>query len=195
MLDSVKILDYWFGEEQDDLAVIKRQNALWFGKDEQVDRQIRQQFEFMIDAVVRDRRLPVRQSLAQIILLDQFTRNIYRGQARAFAFDPIALQMVLEGLAVGDDRQLRPVERIFYYLPLEHSEKLENQHRSVELFQALTDEVPDEWLEVFDGFLDYAIRHQMIIERFGRFPHRNAILGRASTTEEREFLAQPGSSF
>jgi uncharacterized protein (DUF924 family) len=195
MVDFQKILFYWFGDDPDDLAVIQRQSPLWFGKDEQVDRQIQHQFEFMIDAVVRDRKLPVRQSLAQIILLDQLTRNIYRGQDRAFAFDPIALQMVLEGLEMEDDRQLRPVERVFYYLPLEHSEKLVYQNRSVELFQALADEVPEEWLEVFDGFLDYAIRHQVIIERFGRFPHRNAILGRASTAEELEFLNLPGSSF
>lgn len=195
MVDYDLILNYWFGNDQDDLAVIKRQGSLWFGKDEQVDLQIAQQFESMIDAVVRDRKLTARQSLAQIVLLDQFTRNIYRGQGRAFAFDSIALQMALEGLVRGEDRQLRPVERVFYYLPLEHSEKLENQQRSVELFQALADEVPKAWLEAFAGFLDYAIRHQVIIERFGRFPHRNALLGRVSTPEEVEFLSQPGSSF
>ena len=195
MVDYQKILSYWFGNDPDDLAVIQRQSTLWFGKSEQVDRQIQQLFEPMIDSVVRDRVLLPRDSLAQIVLLDQFTRNIYRGQLRAFAFDSIALQMVLEGLEREEDRQLRPVERVFYYLPLEHSEKLENQNRSVDLYQALADEVPDDWQEAFDGFLDYAIRHQVIIERFGRFPHRNAILGRSSTPAEIEFLSQPGSSF
>lgn len=195
MVDYQKILSYWFGDDPDDLAVIQRQSTLWFGKNEQVDRQIQQQFEPMIDSVVRDRIILPRDSLAQIVLLDQFTRNIYRGELRAFAFDSIALQMVLEGLEREEDRQLRPVERVFYYLPLEHSEKLENQNRSVDLYQALADEVPDDWREAFDGFLDYAIRHQVIIERFGRFPHRNAILGRSSTPGEIEFLSQPGSSF
>jgi len=195
MVDHQKILSYWFGDAQDDLAVIKQQTSLWFGKNELVDLHIKQQFEAMIDAVVRDRRLPVRQSLAQIILLDQMTRNIYRNQARAFAFDSLALLMVQEGLTRGDDRQLRPAERVFYYLPLEHSEKLENQNHSVELFQALADEVPEAWQETFEGFLDYAIRHQVIIERFGRFPHRNALLGRTSTPEELDFLTRPGSSF
>ena len=195
MVDYQKILSYWFGDDPDDLAVIQRQSTLWFGKSEQVDRQIQQLFEPMIDSVVRDRVLLPRDSLAQIVLLDQFTRNIYRGQLRAFAFDSIALQMVLEGLEREEDRQLRPVERVFYYLPLEHSEKLENQNRSVDLYQALADEVPDDWQEAFDGFLDYAIRHQVIIERFGRFPHRNVILGRSSTPAEIEFLSQPGSSF
>ena len=195
MVDYQKILSYWFGNDPDDLAVIQRQSTLWFGKSEQVDRQIQQLFEPMIDSVVRDRVLLPRDSLAQIVLLDQFTRNIYRGQLRAFAFDSIALQMVLEGLEREEDRQLRPVERVFYYLPLEHSEKLENQNRSVDLYQALADEVPDDWQEAFDGFLDYAIRHQVIIERFGRFPHRNVILGRSSTPAEIEFLSQPGSSF
>jgi uncharacterized protein (DUF924 family) len=195
MEDLQKIHDYWFGEEPNDLAVITRQSSLWFGKDEQVDLYIKDQFEPMIKVVERSKALPVQQSLAQIILLDQFTRNIYRGQAEMFAFDSIALQMVLEGLALGDDRQLRPVERVFYYLPLEHSENLESQSRSVELYQALIDEVPDEWQPAFDGFLDYAIRHQVVIARFGRFPHRNATLGRISTAEECEFLKQPGSSF
>ncbi len=195
MEDLQKIHDYWFGEDPNDLAVITRQKSLWFGKDEQVDRYLKDQFEPMIEVVERSKGLSVQQSLAQIILLDQFTRNIYRGQAEVFAFDSIALQMVLEGLALGDDRQLRPVERVFYYLPLEHSEDLENQNHSVELYQALTDEVPDEWQPAFDRFLDYAIRHQVIIARFGRFPHRNAVLGRISTAEESEFLKQPGSSF
>ena len=195
MEDLQKIHDYWFGEDPNDLAVITRQSSLWFGKDKQVDQYIKDQFEPLLDIIERSKALSVQQSLAQIILLDQFTRNIYRGRAEVFAFDSIALQMVLEGLALADDRQLRPVERLFYYLPLEHSENLENQKRSVKLYQALTDEVPDEWQPAFDGFLDYAIRHQAIIARFGRFPHRNAILGRISTAEESEFLKQPGSSF
>ena len=195
MIDYQMILNFWFGVDPDDLAVIKRQGSLWFGKDEMVDRQIKQQFEPMIAAAPQNLKLPVRDSLAVVILLDQFTRNIYRGTAQAFAFDRFALQLALDGLGQGADRLLRPVERVFFYLPLEHSERLENQNRAVECYQVLTDEVPGKWQEVFDGFLDYAIRHQVIIERFGRFPHRNAMLGRSATAEELEFLKQPGSSF
>ena len=195
MIDYQMILNFWFGVDPDDLAVIKRQGSLWFGKDEMVDRQIKQQFEPMIAAAPQNLKLPVRDSLAVVILLDQFTRNIYRGTAQAFAFDRFALQLALDGLGQGADRLLRPVERVFFYLPLEHSERLENQNRAVECYQALTDEVPEKWQKVFDGFLDYAIRHQVIIERFGRFPHRNAMLGRSATAEELEFLKQPGSSF
>ena len=101
MEDLHKIHVYWFGEDPNDLTVISRQSSLWFGKDEQVDQYIKDQFESMIDIVERSKALSVKQSLAQIILLDQFTRNIYRGQAQAFAFDSIALQMVLEGLELG----------------------------------------------------------------------------------------------
>ena len=109
--------------------------------------------------------------------------------------DPLALQVALDGIGAGDDRLLRPIERVFYYLPLEHSEDPELQDRSVELFQRLQTDIPPEWRAAFAGFVDYALRHQVIIARFGRFPHRNAILGRKSTADEVEFLKQPNSSF
>ena len=195
MFDSKAVLTFWFGDDSDDGAVIQQKSSLWFGKDAAVDRQIAVQFSTMIDAVVASSQLPAHQQLAQVILLDQFTRNIYRNSAKAFAYDERALAIVLEGLSTGLDQQLRPIERVFYYLPLEHSELLEHQLRSVELFTALVAQVPDQWRSAFAGFADYAIRHQVIIERFGRFPHRNAILGRASTAGELEFLQQPGSSF
>ena len=195
MLETDKILDYWFGNDSDDLNVIKARGTLWFGKDERVDRYICQQFAPLLDRDWERSSMTVRQGLAQVVLFDQFTRNIFRGQAEAFAYDPIALQLVADGLDANVDRQLRPVERVFYYLPLEHSENLENQNRCVALYQRLAAEVLTDWQEAFNGFVDYAIRHQVIIERFGRFPHRNAILGRESTAEETAFLAQPGSSF
>ena len=195
MLDADKILDYWFGDDPDDLNVIKARGSLWFGKDEQVDRYIRQQFAPLLDADYDRSSMTVRQTLAQVILFDQFTRNIFRGQAEAFACDPLVLQMVVAGLEADVDRQLRPVERVFFYLPLEHSENLDDQNRSVGLYQRLAAEVSAAWREAFNGFVDYAVRHQVIIERFGRFPHRNALLGRESTAEEIKFLAQPGSSF
>ena len=130
-----------------------------------------------------------------IILADQFSRNMYRDTPRAFFSDPKARTWCKAGLENGADRTLRPIERIFFYLPMEHSESLDDQVRSVALCKELAESVPDAHRELFDGYLNYAVRHCEIVERFGRFPHRNAILGRESTDEEIAFLAKPGSSF
>ncbi len=194
------VFTYWFGSAENDLQVIKSHSKLWFGKDRRVDREIKHKFAVLVEQAGKEKiaasglRVPLA-NLAQIILLDQFTRNIYRDMPQAFACDSVALGLALAGLDSGEDQFLRPVERVFYYLPLEHSEELQHQNRSVELFRNLHAAVPDDWQAAFAGFLDYAIRHQVIIERFGRFPHRNTILGRESTAEEREFLLQPNSSF
>lgn len=192
-----EILDYWFGENPDDLQVIRERRDLWFGKDEQIDAEIRERFGDLLGLYSQGRPVPgtLADRLALILLFDQFSRNIHRNRPQAFEYDHISLQLTLEGLQTGLDRQLRYVERVFFYLPLEHSEDLLLQNRSVELFTALHAEVPQTWQTAFAGFLEYAIKHQEIIERFGRFPHRNAILGRPSTAEERAFLQQPGSSF
>ncbi|MCW5575972.1 MAG: DUF924 domain-containing protein, partial [Burkholderiales bacterium] len=114
---------------------------------------------------------------------------------QAFAHDGLALRLSLDGIAAGADRELRAIERVFFYLPLEHAESAEMQERSVALFTALAAGVPEADRPVFSGFTDYAVRHRDIVRRFGRFPHRNRILGRESTAEEYEFLKQPGSSF
>jgi uncharacterized protein (DUF924 family) len=133
--------------------------------------------------------------LALILLLDQLPRSIHRGTPEAFAQDAAARQVADSGLAAGADRLLRPIERLFFYLPFEHSEDLADQHRSVRLFRELGESVLESQRDVFSGFLDYAVRHREVIERFGRFPHRNRILGRESTPEELAFLEEPGSSF
>ncbi|EGJ09435.1 hypothetical protein RBXJA2T_03868 [Rubrivivax benzoatilyticus JA2 = ATCC BAA-35] len=128
--------------------------------------------------------------LAEILLLDQFTRNIFRGQPRAFAGDARALALAQALVASGADRALTTIERWFAYLPFEHAESLPLQDESVRLFTALAAE--DERLA---DALDYAQRHRDVIRRFGRFPHRNAVLGRPSTADERDYLAQPGAGF
>ena len=128
--------------------------------------------------------------LAEILLLDQFTRNIFRGQPRAFAGDARALALAQALVASGADRALTTIERWFAYLPFEHAESLPLQDKSVRLFTALAAE--DERLA---DALDYAQRHRDVIRRFGRFPHRNAVLGRPSTADERDYLAQPGAGF
>jgi len=195
-----EVLRYWFGESNSDQQVLAQKGKLWFGKNEQVDRDIEARFGAMVVAASQAPLLTgdepsAKRYLASILLLDQFTRNIYRDDARAFAQDSLALKLALDALDKGCDKALRPIERVFIYLPLEHSEDIELQNRSVKLFENLRNEVGEDLLPAFDSFLDYAIRHQEIIARFGRFPHRNAILGRTSTAEEREFLKQPNSSF
>jgi uncharacterized protein (DUF924 family) len=193
------LLDFWFGTDPDDAVVAKEQAALWWSKNKQTDQEIRSRFEDQVRAAAQgelDRwARTARGRLALIILLDQLPRNIYRETARAFLHDEKALALSLEGLHLGMDRQLRPIERVFFYLPLEHSECLAHQERSVERFSDLVTTVPAEQKSTFEEYLNFAVRHRDIIERFGRFPHRNTTLGRKSTAEELAFLAEDGSSF
>lgn len=138
-----------------------------------------------------------RSTLALIILLDQFSRNIYRGTAKAFAQDSLALEICLRAIDNGFDKMLHSVERLFFYMPLEHSEDIEIQKKSVEYFSVMEKlfPTPPSLASMVSEFRKYAEMHYVIIERFGRFPHRNEVLGRESTPEEIEFLKQPGSSF
>ena len=133
--------------------------------------------------------------LALIVLLDQFSRNIYRGTAQAFAQDELALSLCLQGIDIGHDLALRPIERTFYYLPMEHPESLEIQDKCVQHYEQLVASVPPPTAKELQSSLDYAISHRDIIARFGRFPHRNKLLGRASTAAEREYLSQGGATF
>ncbi len=182
------VLAFWFAN-----ATAPRN--VWFRKDDDFDATIREQFGATIDAAV-DGRIDAwhdagdREALARIVVLDQFTRNVFRGQARAFAGDTRALAASRDLIRSGRDRALAPLQRVFVYLPLEHSELLADQHQCV----ALMHELGQEHAAAAD-FETYARKHLEIIERFGRFPHRNAALGRASTPAEIEFLTQPGSSF
>ena len=190
---------FWFGMHTDDDAVIASQSALWWRKQAEVDAEIRRRFAPWVaraasgelDGWLAD----IRGRLALILLTDQFPRNIWRGEAAAFAFDVLALRWAKDTLRLGLDAELGAVERVFVYLPLEHSEELGDQREAVRLFDRLAASVPAPKRPSFDGYLDYARRHLAIIERFGRFPHRNAALGRETTAEETAFLQQPGSSF
>lgn len=193
------VLAFWFGTGADDATVIADKSALWFRGGANVDAAIRERFSTLhrvaIDAQ-RDSWLSLpRGCLALLVLVDQFSRNLFRGDARAFARDALARARCEDALRRGVDRALRPIERVFLYLPLEHSEVLQDQHRSVALFAALRDEVRPDLRESFNVFLDYAERHRDVIARFGRFPHRNAPIGRDSSPAELAFLAEPGASF
>lgn len=193
------ILEFWFGSDADDAAMAKEQANLWWSKNKETDDNIRRRFEIYViladSEQMKDWLATPRGRLALIILTDQFPRNIYRDTARAFSCDIKALTWCIEGLEKKIDRELRPIERVFFYLPLEHAEYIEHQDLSVKCFSELVSIVPGEQRPVFEEYLDFAIRHREIIARFGRFPHRNNALGRESTAEELAFLAEPGSSF
>lgn len=194
-----ELLQFWFGTSAADADVIRERGSAWFGGGASVDASIRTRFgelrEAAIGGVLDDWLAFAHGRLALLILVDQFSRNLFRADAHAFAHDGLARVWCEQGLDASIDRALRPIERVFFYLPLEHSEVLADQQRSVALFRALLDEVDANVRPAFANFLDYAQGHRDIIARFGRFPHRNAALGRASTTQEIAFLAQAGSSF
>jgi uncharacterized protein (DUF924 family) len=193
------IHDFWFGTDADDAVVAREQARLWWTKHPETDAHIKARFEAWL-AKALNRELDAWDAsaagrLALILLTDQFSRNIYRDTPRAFASDALALAWCKEGLQQHVDAQLRPIERVFFYLPLEHAESLDDQDEAVTRFEALIAELEPQRRAAFEGFLDYARRHREVIARFGRFPHRNRILGRQSTAEELVFLSQPGSSF
>ncbi|EJN10046.1 DUF924 family protein [Herbaspirillum sp. YR522] len=198
------ILDFWFGPDYPAAApedIAARQSRLWFGKDAAVDADIAARFEALLQDAAGNRLDDWTESaptlLALVILLDQFPRNIYRDTPRAFAFDELARQCCQLLLATGLDQELPAIARLFAYLPLEHAEDIDDQHYAVELIGTLarTHQANDAQRQAFGGFAEYARRHRDVIAQFGRFPHRNAILGRTSSAEELAFLRQPGSSF
>ena len=193
------VLDFWFGNDPDDDQVPEQKWQFWWTRKDETDQVIEQQFGELVAAASLGEldgwAGTPRGLLALILVLDQFPRNIFRDTPEAFATDRKALGLTLAALEQEVDRQLRPIERIFLYLPLEHSESLEHQQRCVELMESLEREVPEAWRKTFEGFTSYAVAHYDIMKRFGRFPHRNAILDRESTPEELEFLETPGSSF
>ena len=171
-----EVLGFWFGQDA------KR----WFEKNSTFDAEIRSRFLPLYEALSAnaDWLTQPGDCLARIIVLDQFPRNMFRGTPRAFATDPLALVAAKHAVAKGFDRDMLVAEKQFIYLPFEHSEALADQERACELMRPLGEDL-----------YDWALKHKRIVERFGRFPHRNEILGRRSTPEEIEFLKTPGSGF
>jgi uncharacterized protein (DUF924 family) len=193
------VLAFWFGAPGNATEIAGRQSRLWFGKSPANDQTVIEHFAATLAAASAgglDRWVGTpRGRLALVIVLDQFPHHIFRDRPQAFATDPQALGLTLAALAADEDRQLTPIERVFLYLPLEHAESIELQEQSVSLYEKLAIEAAAVERALFDGFLDYARKHRDVVARFGRFPHRNAILGRASTADELEFLKRPGSRF
>lgn len=189
------ILDFWFGPLSGPEDFPPDRLSMWFVKDPKTDQKILQQFGFLFEKNLEDWSIDSRGRLAHIIVLDQFSRNIYRNTSQAFQFDPEALSLTLKGMQLEVDKDLFPVERGFFYMPLQHSEDLTIQDQSITAYSQLVEEAPEKVKEQCRGFLSSAEKHRAIIARFGRYPHRNMILGRLSTSEELDFLKQPGSSF
>jgi uncharacterized protein (DUF924 family) len=196
MDEARAVRDYWFGA----LPLSQEGVDFWFGaQGARHDEEIRARFGGLLERAVAgeldswadgSRRL-----LSLIILLDQVPRHIFRGTARAFAYDAAALALTLSGMQSAADGALDFIERLFFYMPLQHSESRDAQDESVAAFRRLLTEVPSELHATFEDALRFAEKHRAIIERFGRFPHRNAMLGRPSTPEEVEWLREGGASF
>lgn len=175
-----EVHDFWFEEcGRDD----------WFGKAGELDREITERFRdthlALAAGLTENWRATPENLLAAIVVLDQFPRNIYRDTPLAFATDGLALAAAKAAIEAGDDRRVPDSCRIFFYMPFEHAEDIAEQHRSVALFTALGDE----------EYIDYAQRHREVIAAYGRFPHRNRLIGRQSTAAELEYLAKPGAGF
>lgn len=186
MSSPEEVLDFWFGGEDGFREV-------WFRPDEDFDREVGERFSEDYEQAAAGKlddwmALP-REALALILLLDQFPRNLFRGDPHAYATDEKAREVADQTVSTGLDRGLEPLERTFVYLPFKHSEDVRDQQRSVELFLALDSELDT------PEILDYAVRHREVIERFGRFPHRNEVLGRAPTPEEEAFLVERDAPF
>lgn len=192
------VLDFWFGQLGHDTLPKPAYMKRWWQKDPAFDQDISQQFAATIDAIVNgehdDWLASPKGRLATIIALDQFPRQCYRDTPRAFAYDEQALALTKTGIEHQLDTALAPIFRTFFYMPLEHAEDIEAQLQSVELFNQLYHDANAAHKALFANYYDFAKRHYDIIARFGRFPHRNAILQRQSTQEELDFLTEPHSS-
>jgi uncharacterized protein (DUF924 family) len=199
------LLLFWFGPRPYTAPQVQQHSRLWFGESNapeltpQTDELIRERYGEVTLAAEQGRLAhwasSPRRRLALILLFDQFSRNIYRGSARAYAQDLDALSLTVSGMQIGADATLDPVERLFFYMPLMHAESLDVQEESVAAFRRLREEAPADLHRIFQASLDSAVQHRDIIARFGRFPHRNRVLGRESTPEEIEWLATEGSDF
>ena len=192
MSDIEEILSFWFSTIRDEPSYFEEYAPRWFVQNADFDREIVRRFQAYYELAAQGQLThwteTARGGVALILVLDQFPRNMFRNDPRAFATDPLAQQIAEQMIDAGFDQQLRLIERYFVYVPFMHSEDRTHQQRSVILFQQLAEE-----RAYFES--SYAVRHQQVIERFGRFPHRNTVLGRDSTPAELEFLKQFGSSF
>jgi uncharacterized protein (DUF924 family) len=204
MDEARSVREFWFGKLPLSAEALNRRIRFWFGDEsaalrQRRDEHIRVRFGSMLERAANGELAAwadgPRRRLSLIILLDQFPRSIFRGRALAFAQDPQALALALSGMQSGADAALNVVERIFFYMPLQHAERREVQEESVAAYRRLLAEAPQELHGPFSSALRSAENHRMIVERFGRFPHRNRVLQRESTPAELEWLCAGGESF
>jgi uncharacterized protein (DUF924 family) len=202
MDEALEVRHFWFGKLPLKPDGVSERLALWFGngaEEPHTDELVRSRFGPLLRrAAAGDLAAwadSPRRRLSLILLLDQFPRHVYRGTARAFASDRDALALTLSGMQSAADAALTPVERIFFYMPLQHAELADAQDESVAAYRRLQNEAPVELGAMFASALESAQRHHAIVARFGRFPHRNRALGRANTAEEAAYLGQGGRSF
>lgn len=193
------VLDYWFGADPDDPATASTKMPLWWGRSEATDAELRERFGAAHEDACAGRldgwAGTPEGRVALVVVLDQLSRNLHRGTPRAFAQDPTARSLAVAAIEQGEDVTRPFFHRAFLYLPFEHSERLADQERCCRLFERLLAEAAEPLRATAKGYLQFAVQHRDIVARFGRFPHRNAILGRPSSAEELRFLEQPGSSF
>ena len=193
------LLEWWFGTFESPSEIAADKGRLWFGKRDSQDLEARTRFGGWVEQALAGGLTEWAQRpegwLALVLLLDQLPRMIFRDSPNSFAGDLRAQALVAQGIAADFDRQLRPIERVFIYLVFEHCENLAVQNEAVSRYIDLVAQQPESDRTLFNDYLDYAEQHQQVIARFGRFPHRNSVLGRESTAEELEFLSRPGSRF
>lgn len=196
-----EVIAFWIGDAATSAEAASINNKMWFAKSEDIDADIRAKFLPLLEALAAGPLADdwagrgAKERLAAIIVLDQFSRNLFRGSPRAFSQDALALRLCREGLSCREDLLLSEAERIFFYLPLEHSENIHDQACAVEMFSALVKDARSDFRKLTEATLEYAYSHQAVIERFNRFPHRNEALARETTAQETAYLATPGSGF
>lgn len=204
MEEARKVREFWFGKLPLSPFDLDKRMRAWFGgmppdQRQKWDDSIRDQFEPLVQQALAG-ELDAwgdgpRRRMSLILLLDQFPRNIYRNTSRQFAGDERAAGLALSGMNSGADAALDPIERIFFYMPLQHSEARDVQDESVAAYKRLLLEAPENLKATFESVLDFAQRHRNVIQRFGRFPHRNRTLGRLSTAEEAAYMKEGGEDF
>ena len=188
-----QILEFWFGKVEKPEDFPADRLDLWFKKDESVDAKIKQQFGHLLEEDIKEWDKEANVRLAHLLVLDQFSRHIYRGKPESFRYDSQSLALVIEGLGKGMDQELLPIERALFYMPLQHIEDPKVQGLSVKCYERLFVDAPEGFKQMYHEFYKYALRHQEPITTFGRFPHRNAILGRISSKGEEAYLKKEGS--
>ena len=202
MDEALEVRRFWFGNLPLGPEGVKERLALWFGsgtEEQQADELVRSRFGALVARAATGELAAwadsPRRRLSLILLLDQFPRHVYRGTQRAFATDREALALTLSGMQSAADAALTPVERIFFYMPLQHAELRDAQEESVAAYRRLLNEAPRDLEAMFASALESAQLHRAIVARFGRFPHRNRVLGRPNTAEEESYLGEGGRRF